>query len=452
MQYEYVPRNRIMRIVKPSGNVTGFILILLGSIFFVVNGISNQRYVLHSVDFMGVYGGARCLLKGCNPYNEQDIYNIYVEAGGNPKQWYHIPPKFYNATYLPTALFLAIPFACLPWGPAHLAWLAVSAISFIVAALLVWDLARVYAPLLSGALIALFVATSTMFLLNGNPACISISLCTIGVWCLLRNRNLASGILCLAISLLLKPHVSGMVWLYFLLASPQHRKRAWQTLLVASLLAIPALVWVSLMPASSHWARDLHTNVVGVHQPGFPADPGPTDPDAPYIVDLQAVFSVFRNDPQFYNAITLIVSGILLLFWAGTTMRARPSQAKDLFGLAAIAPLSLLPIYHRVYDTRLMLLVIPALAVLFAQRRMVASWLAVFLTTAGIILTGHQLISRVGPRIHFSTATFSGEIKTVLLLRSMPVITLLMGIFYLCMFRFNAKLDASGWSKSDLKV
>jgi len=44
-----------------------------------------------------------------------------------------------------------------------------------------------------------------------------------------------AGILCFAISLAVKPHVAGMVLLYFLLANARYRKRALQTLAVTAL-------------------------------------------------------------------------------------------------------------------------------------------------------------------------------------------------------------------------
>ena len=55
------------------------------------------------------------------------------------------------------------------------------------------------------------------------------------------NYKLA-GILCMAVSLAIKPHDSGLVWFYFLLAGGVYRKRALQTLAVTVLLALPAIL------------------------------------------------------------------------------------------------------------------------------------------------------------------------------------------------------------------
>lgn len=420
-----------------SKTLAGLILIVLSSVFFVGRGLHDERVAVRSLDFKGVYGGARCLLHGCNPYNETDIRDSYAAAGGDPSQWYHYG---HNANYLPPALFLVIPIAWLPWAPAHLVWLAITAAAFVLGAILMWDLGRAYSPFLSAGLTSILLFTSTLILMTANPAGIAIGLCAISVWCFLRDRYAAAGVLCLAISLLFKPHLTGMVWLYFVLASAHHRKRAWQTLAVVAALSIPALAWVYLMPASSHWVHDLDANLVAINQPGQSSDPGPTNPDVMGIIDLQAIIAVFRDDPEFYNAVARLICAVLVVLWAVLGFRASPSETKDYFGLAATAPICLLPMYHRYYDTRLLVLLIPALSLLIAKGPQVVRWVGTILTAVGFVLTSHLVISRM--RFHGDTSTRLAQVKTAFLMRPLQMITFVIAIFYL--FAFYKEVSGFG--------
>jgi uncharacterized SAM-binding protein YcdF (DUF218 family) len=91
------------------------------------------------------------------------------------------------------------------------------------------------------------------------------------------------------------------------------------------------------------------------------------------MVNLQTVISVFWDDPRIYNATSYIACGALLLAWVFVTVRFRFSPARTWLALAAIAALSLLPIYHRQQDTKLLLLTIPACVVLWTEGGLVGS-------------------------------------------------------------------------------
>ena len=175
--------------------------------------------------------------------------------------------------YPPTAFILTVPFALLPWGSAHIIWMVATGASFILAAFLMWEIGSTRAPVICGLLICLFLLTSELLLEVGNAAGIAISLCVIGVWCFLRERYVPAGILCLAISLLVKPHDAGLVWLYFLLAGSANCKRAMQTLLVTAVLALPFILWVSY--TSPHWMQEMQTNLSAHSATGDDSDPGP---------------------------------------------------------------------------------------------------------------------------------------------------------------------------------
>src|SRR5208283_1488805 len=120
----------------------------------------------------------------------------------------------------------------------------------------------------------------------------------------------------------------------------------------------PATIWVSHV--APHWISELESNLQIASTHGSVDDPGPAGVNPEYHgaieISLQTVFSVFRDDARFYNRTTYLVCGPLLLVWALTTLRRRFSQENAWLALAAVAALSMLPIYHRLHDTSLLLL------------------------------------------------------------------------------------------------
>ena len=63
-----------------------------------------------------------------------------------------------------------------------------------------------------------------------------------------------------------------MLWLYFLLAGGTHIWRSMRTLMIALGICVPAFLWATLMPASSHWLAEKPANVAALSAPGQIAD------------------------------------------------------------------------------------------------------------------------------------------------------------------------------------
>ncbi len=116
---------------------------------------------------------------------------------------------------------------------------------FTLAAYLVWDLGEPYAPALCFYLICILLANCGMLYGGGNPAGLAVGLCVVGAWCFLRNRYVFAGVLAMAVSLTLKPHDVGLIWLYFILAGSISRKRALHTLVIATTITVLAIIWIS---------------------------------------------------------------------------------------------------------------------------------------------------------------------------------------------------------------
>ncbi len=417
----------------------GLYLVLLGCAMFVLIGSALENAVpVTSVDFRVVYYSARCLLEHRDPYNEADLDYIYRTQGGTTPQdspQIRRSERLYN--YLPTAFPVTLPFAIFPFSLAHLLWLAFTAGIVILASYLMWDIGADSSPILAGALICLSLANSELFLILGNPAGIAIGFCVVATWCFVRERLEYVGILCLALSLMLKPHDSGLVWLYFLLAGGVLRRRAWQVLAVVAVLSLLAILWVSHI--APNWPNELRSILATYSSHGDVNDPGPSSMASHgigMVICLQAVISVFRDDPRFYNPVTYLVCGVLLLVWLVKVLRSSYTPKMAWFALAPIAALSMLPVYHRIYDARLLLLSIPACALLWKEGGAIA-WLALAVDAIGILLTGGMpwaIFFAVLKHGHLPSAIASGMPLIVLQVFPAPLAVLCVGVFFLWIF------------------
>jgi hypothetical protein len=407
-------------------------------------------------DFKGIYYDTRCLLQHRDPYKESEPLRVYQEEEGwSSLDVYELQQILMLDVYLPTAYVFIAPFAMLPWGPASLLWIIVTAGSLALASFLMWDVSANHALVVSGGLICFLLANSEIMFGTGNPAGIVVSLCVVAVWCFLNDWFVPAGILCLAISLTIKPHDAGLVWLYFLLAGGVYRKHALQTLALTVALSLPTILWVT--HAAPNWMQELHSNLVAASAPGWLSDPrldSITGNTCSMVIDLQSALSVFWNDPRIYNLLTGLICGTLLLVWLVRTLRLRLSPERAWLALASIAPLTILVNYHRPYDAKLLLLTIPACAILWAEGGFM-KWIALVMSASGIVLTGDiplamlQIFTR---NLHLSTAELSGEMLTVVLRRPMPLILLAMAIFYLWVYVRRTAPDAKSGSAQSIPV
>jgi hypothetical protein len=221
------------------------------------------------------------------------------------------------------------------------------------------------------------------------------------------------------------------------LAGGVYRKRALQTLLAVGVISLPAALWV--WRVSPHWIQELHANVVSLTAHGALNDPGPASTGAhgiAMVISLQAAFSFFRDDPHFYNLATYLVCGPLIVWWMVVTLRTRPSAAKAWMALASMAALSMLPVYHRQYDAKLLLLTIPAFAMLWTTGGKI-KWIALAVNAAAFVMTGDipwAILLGVLHSLHLPETGTPNQIATALQVLPVPLTLLAMGIFYLWVY------------------
>jgi hypothetical protein len=105
---------------------------------------------------------------------------------------------------------------------------------------------------------------------------------------------------------------------------------------------------------------------------------------------------------------------------------------------------SLLPVHHHLYDTKLLLLLIPAVAILSTKKGPI-KWPALLLTLVGLASTGDisgtiffQLVDRLLP----PATGLAGALRGVLVF-PVPLILLAVGVFYLWIYARWASRSAS---------
>jgi hypothetical protein len=422
-----------------KARLDGLYLLLLGSAVFLLFGVALENSAPAPLaDFRGLYYPARCLVQHCDPYLESDVLRIYTaESSFEPLDTAKVRQIVTRAVYPPTAFSFTILFGMLPWGPAHILWIALTIASLIFSSFLVWSLGADDSPVLFGGLLGFLLANSEVVVIGGNAAGIDISLCAVAVWCFFRERYVFAGILCLALSLAIKPQEAGFVWLFFVLAGGMYRKRALQTLVATIAIGLPGVLWI--WHVSPHWMQELNSNIAAFSANGGTNDPGLASAGAHglgMVISLQAVTSVFSDNPRIYNPASYLIFGLLLLVWAVATLRSRMTPDKAWLALAAISALSMLPVYHRQYDAKLLMLTVPACAMLYIEGG-VRGKLALVINVLGFVFTGDVvwavLLSLIG-NPHGLIARLPGQFLVAIQVFPAPMILLAMGIFYLSVF------------------
>jgi len=415
---------------------TGQILILICSAISIVWGFSLGLSVRGGPkDFQAIYYGTRCLMAHHNPYNLTEMEQFYRNDGGEypsqPVKDRLIATMFVN---VPTTFVIVAPLAVLPLGVAQVLWFLLLSGSMIAATLVMWEVGAELAPRASLFLICLLAANGMGIFFTSNTAGLVIGLCVVGAWCLCRDRFWQIGVLCLAVSVAMKPHDAGLVWLYFLLAGRVQRKRALQALLLTGILGLTALVWVWIVAPG--WLQGWQANLATISAHGGLNDPGPHSMmgrTSGLVVDLQAAISIFRDDSHFYNRLSYLICGAMLAMWAVRTVRLRFQESRAWLALAGVTALTMLVTYHRPYDAKLLLLSIPGCALLWAQGGRVR-WIAFVVSTGAILFTGDislGMFTLLTQKYAFAPTGFVADVVAVVFTRPASLALLAMGIFYL---------------------
>ncbi|MGA8043908.1 MAG: glycosyltransferase 87 family protein [Terracidiphilus sp.] len=426
--------------MRTPARLDGLILLLLGAALFLLTGaelavIGRPRMA----DFDTAYYSAKCALLHLDPYSPDDVLRARQLTGASAFQSAYYQGVLTRNVYPPSEIVLVSPLAWLPFGTARVLWFALIAGGFILAALAVFNSST--APRLDGVLLALMLLGSGSLMFYANPAGIEVALATLAVVSIIRQRYAWAGVLALAAALALKPHDSGFLWLCLLLAGGIYRRRAWQALAVAVALSIPAMAWLSVL--APHWPAELAQNLHYFSTDGQSNTPYGLH-GACFITSLQVIFAFLRNSPGFYNIATWLISAPLLLAWAWATVGAARSEQRLWLSVAAIAALSMVPIYHRQYDAKLIILTVPACALLWKSGSTLGRW-ALWVTVAVFLLSNDLMWAAIFVLVgalHLKISGPHGSALLAALTFPVPLSLLALGVFYLwALFRFHPEAE-----------
>jgi hypothetical protein len=212
-------------------------------------------------------------------------------------------------------------------------------------------------------------------------------------------------------------------------------------------LSLPLILWVTHV--SPQWLAELRANMASFFATGGIVDPAATGMGGrtmDSLVQLQSFVSIFFSRPDAYNLITWAVCAPLIVAGAVfTVVQGRTAHAIWL-SLAVAAPLSMLPTYHLQHDAKLLLLTIPACAMLWSQRNAVGH-LSFVCTCAAIVINGDifsYIRIALTRRILVPQPNFPSELMTAVLTRPAALILLATAAFYLWRYATNgvSRLDS----------
>lgn len=413
-----------------------YLIVLSGLLLATTNFLLERNARVPMPDFRTAYFSAECIVQRCDPYSQNDVLRLYARQEDVSTFSARDRLVLTGNAYPPSEFIFTAPFAILPLRVAETLWFLLIGGSFTLAAFLMFDLAATYAPRLAVLSLCFVILNSESLIHYANPGAVAVPLSLIAVWCFLRNRSVRLGIACLACSLVLKPQDAGLIWLYFILAERVNRKRALQSLLLTIVLTLPMLAWV--MHLSPHWIHELRTT-----QQQFFAHGSVNDAAANHgtcaVTSLQAISSFFWPDPHTYNAVAYVACAPLLFVWMLATVRARTSDISSYLALASISALSLLPLYHRQYDAKIILLTLPALALLW-KRGGVERWIALIATLQAFLINADlpwvwlEAYLRRTDLLFLDPAGYTEPKMTLLMNFPVPLSLLTMGACYLGLY------------------
>lgn len=334
-----------------------FLLLLAAAAWFTARG--PVRAAADSADLVLIYAAARTWLLGQLPYDPaaQQATMHAINA------WPTDPPRELLSLYPPTSFPLLVVPAALPnWPAARLLSMGVNTLAaagLILCAALWAGLrpgTRGWWLLVIGALLLAPLHTAVRM---GQTSILCAALLACGLL-LARGGWRAAGGLLAGLACGLKPQLAGPV-LLLLPAVRDWRTAAWAAAALLGLLLIGS-GWMQLH--GHHWPAAFLHNLQQFSQPGGEADPGFANPWRHDLVNLAVVLHALPGGSAVAGwAVAALLTAALAV--AATQFARAPAaglcrlaQPAATWALALLCVISLLAVYHRVYDAVLLVFVL----------------------------------------------------------------------------------------------
>jgi hypothetical protein len=305
-------------------------------------------------DFTTVFSASRVWLHGGNPYDMQQVFHAYAQSNPAPPLAKPDPELLttWGSFQPPSTLLLLAPFALLNAGPAALAWLALNLLCVSLLFPALFSLADIRDIRSRWLLIAATLASAPVqhALDLGQISVVAATLVILALWALSRDRRFLAGLL-LGLAASIKLPLAAPFAVYFLLTG--------EIRLCASTAAVAALTCAAgALQLNAHgipWLTDLHRNVVQGFAPGGINDPRLGGAWRHALINVGALFFTVLDNATIVTTLTYSLVAALIAAFVRGILRTR-NPATDLLCLSIVAAISMLPMYHRLYDAILLAL------------------------------------------------------------------------------------------------
>jgi hypothetical protein len=298
-----------------------------------------------------------------DPYSPEVLVRLWPVTGPHRLQFLAkdladgtlIAKRGIPTAYPLTCLFLLSPLAVMPWPVAHLVWLALTGVLTLG---VIWSLLSLVTREAGDWRAYVFVAFALALaplhtgFAAGSVVIATVALCGIALSREQRDEVTLAGIL-FGIAVCLKPQIGLPFLAYYLL------RRRWRLCGIAGSVVLTAalLAIVRLAVSGTPWLQNYRTDNKVLLVSGILADFTERNPLRFSLINLQVLFYAIWHQAGAANAFAIGLSTVLFVIWVALLLRTRRENDDALLALGAVAVLSLLPVYHRLYDA--LLLIIP---------------------------------------------------------------------------------------------
>jgi Glycosyltransferase family 87 len=339
-------------------------LLVLASAEFVWRGPVRFAHASSFNDFIPLYIQSDAWRKRVDPYSPANFVRLWPETaerftflGRDLADGTLVLKRGIPTAYPPTCWVLLTPFAALPWRMAHAVWLIFILCVYAATVFSVFSLTgleRHDLPAYLFLALALGLAPFHTGLAAGSVAMVAIGVGALATWAADQKRPLLAGIL-LGIAVGLKPQI-GLPFLFFCLL-----RRRWRVVGTSmTVLATSAAVAILRMAVShTPWLENYRRDNAVIFAAGSLADFSDKNPMRFGTINLQVLLYAIHPDRTVAYVLALGIAAVLGLSWLWLFSRTESAQhermSTDLLPLSCLLVLSLLPVYHRLYDASLLI-------------------------------------------------------------------------------------------------
>lgn len=344
---------------KASWRVVLAILVLLAGTEFLLRG--PVRFAQHRDfnDFISPYIQTGAWLQGTDPYSPANLVRLWPAGAERPDflatdlaEGSLVYKRGIPTAYPLTCFVLLAPIAILPWHIAQALWLLVSLLAYSATVLSLLSLTNLRrSPQSTYAFLALALALAPFHtgLAAGSIVIVAVGLTAGAIWAARLEHNTLAGIL-IALAIALKPQI-GLPFLFYYVV-----RRKWRLSLVATGLVtmLSAVAIIRLRVGDTPWMQSyLYDNKV-LFAPGSLGDFTELNPIRFGLINLQVAVYTILGNRNVATMVAVLIALAMGIVWLFLVTRAG-SKRDELLELSALAVLSLLPVYHRLYDASLLI-------------------------------------------------------------------------------------------------